>query len=240
MARRASLTQHQRQQHQATLLADLAQETQLKGQLSAQLPPKVWSRMSAKLETMTYPADRVGFLLMAAGRTQAYTEIVEEADRILLVGIDRVDVYGQGHVYKRVPAKWEVVAHLALSAGWTQIGASRLERNGAGRAANTPAPLVPEGTLPQEQDTTDQAPRQIDLVVLYEVDDASVFSRIHSDGKLMECQADGQPMEPPAFSLGEVYRWLQDRGYVPDLARFGWLDKGQGRRRRRQVYVLAI
>jgi hypothetical protein len=100
-------------------------------------------------------------------------------------------------------------------------------------------PLEPSEESPtQAQHTTEQPPRQIDLVVTYEADGAGRLARIHEDGELAEYKTDGRAAEPPARAIAELYRWLQDNGYTPDLSRFNWLDRGQGRRRRRQVYVL--
>ena len=77
----------------------------------------------------------------------------------------------------------------------------------------------------------------IQLIVLYEADGAATFARIHSGGKLLEFKADGQVIEAPTNDLNELYRWLQDHDFIPDMTRFGWLDRNQGNRRRRQVYT---
>ena len=78
---------------------------------------------------------------------------------------------------------------------------------------------------------------EVELIVLYEADGAAAFARIHSGGKLLEFKADGQVIEAPTNDLNELYRWLQDHDFIPDMTRFGWLDRNQGNRRRRQVYT---
>jgi hypothetical protein len=55
--------------------------------------------------------------------------------------------------------------------------------------------------------------------------------------ELLEFKLDGQVMDPPAATLSDIYRWLGTNGYVPDMEQFKWLDRHEGRRRRRQVYV---
>jgi hypothetical protein len=123
-----------------------------------------------------------------------------------------------------------------LTAGWCQVGRGLLEKRRAGSATNTPALEAPEGTQTQTQDTTDQAPRQVEIVAVYEADGAGGLARIHDDGKLAEYKADGQAADPPAGTLKDLYHWLEAHGYTP--AGFQWLDRGPGNRCRRQVYVL--
>ena len=75
---------------------------------------------------------------------------------------------------------------------------------------------------------------QVDLIVAYEADGAQFVPRIRGE-ELLEFRLDGQVMDPPAPTLDGIYRWLGTNGYVPDG--FKWLDRHEGRRRRRQVYV---
>lgn len=115
---------------------------------------------------------------------------------------------------------------------------AELQKDGA-KGADTPkAPDAPTGEdTTQAHDTPANAPSQIDLIVNYETDAARTFTRLHTGGELEQFTVDGTPAEPPTRDLSELYRWLQDREYMP--AGFVWLDKGQGGRRRRQTYTRA-
>ena len=92
----------------------------------------------------------------AERRLCIYTEILQEAARLVLVGDNLVDVYGErGQAESAVPMTWPVVTHLAERAGGWLVSAGRLEKAEAGRAANTPAPMAPTSESPTHpQDTT--------------------------------------------------------------------------------------
>ena len=77
---------------------------------------------------------------------------------------------------------------------------------------------------------------QVVLIVAYEADGARFMPRIRGE-ELLEFRLDGELVEPPASTLSDIYRWLGVNGYVPDGAKFKWLDRHEGRRRRREVYV---
>jgi hypothetical protein len=81
-----------------------------------------------------------------------------------------------------------------------------------------------------------QQPQRIDLVVAYAADDARALPRVNGNGQLVAFQADGTETDAPAQSLPELYRWLQQHGYVP--AGFQWLNWEHGLRQRRQSYLL--
>jgi hypothetical protein len=75
---------------------------------------------------------------------------------------------------------------------------------------------------------------QVELIVAYEADGGQFMPRIRGE-ELLEFRLNGEVMVPPASTLDGIYRWLGANGYVPDG--FKWLDRHEGRRRRRQVYV---
>jgi hypothetical protein len=75
---------------------------------------------------------------------------------------------------------------------------------------------------------------RVELIVQYEADGAEFLPRIRGE-KLLEFKLNGQVVDPPAPNLSEIYRWLGVNGYVPD--KFTWIDRHEGRRRRRQVYI---
>ena len=77
---------------------------------------------------------------------------------------------------------------------------------------------------------------RVELIVVYEADGAQFMPRIRGE-ELLEFRLNGQAIEPPASTLGGIYRWLGANDYVPDGKRFKWIDRHEGRRRRRQVYV---
>ena len=62
------------------------------------------------------------------------------------------------------------------------------------------------------------------------------MARINANGELISFKEDGQPAEPPTQNISELYRWLQDKGYVPNG--FKWLGWEHGLRHRQQMYVL--
>jgi len=78
--------------------------------------------------------------------------------------------------------------------------------------------------------------KRVELIVVYEADGAQFMPRIRGE-ELLEFRLNGQVIEPPASTLGEIYRWLGCNDFVPDAEQFKWLDRHEGRRRRRQVYV---
>jgi hypothetical protein len=111
------------------------------------------------------------------------------------------------------------------------------DRKRAGGGGNTPA-QDPEGSDEQPHSTTDPSPgqaRRIDLIVAYEADDSKTLPHTNGNGRLVTFQADGQVVEPPASTLQDLYRWLQDAGYAPDG--FRWLGWERGLRRRLQSYI---
>jgi hypothetical protein len=112
------------------------------------------------------------------------------------------------------------------------------KENGAEGASNTPAP-DPEGSHEDLECTTTplngQAQR-IDVTVAFETDEAKTLPRINGSGHLIAFKADGQQAEPPAQTMRELYRWLQEHGYVP--ADFQWLAWEHGLRHRLQTYIL--
>jgi hypothetical protein len=75
---------------------------------------------------------------------------------------------------------------------------------------------------------------EVELIVAYEADGAQFLPRVRGE-KLLEFKWNGKVMDPPAPNLSEIYRWLGVNGYVPD--QFKWIDRHEGRRRRRQVYI---
>ena len=77
---------------------------------------------------------------------------------------------------------------------------------------------------------------QVELIVVYEADGAQFMPRIRGK-ELLEFRLDGQVVDPPASTLDGIYRWLGTNGYAPDGEKFKWLDRHEGRRRRRQVYI---
>ena len=120
------------------------------------------------------------------------------------------------------------------------IRAEEIIENGAGSNADSTAPNVgPKGTNTHSQDSTasgnGQAQR-IELIVGYTADEARSLARVNANGKLIWFLADGVAAEPPALTTSELYRWLQEHGYIPDD--FKWLGWGDGLRQRRQTYVL--
>jgi hypothetical protein len=111
------------------------------------------------------------------------------------------------------------------------------DRIGAGAVVNTPPP-DPEGPHEASHSTTTPTngqARRIDLVVAYEADDSKILPHTNGNGQLVTFQADGLVVEPPASTLQDLYRWLQDAGYVPNG--FKWLGWERGLRRRLQSYV---
>jgi len=93
-----------------------------------------------------------------------------------------------------------------------------------------------EPRLVREAPSTDW-PRRIDLIVAYEAEERRALPRINANGQLVAFKEDGRDMTPPSEDISQIYRWLQDHGYVPDG--FKWLGWERGLRQRRQTYVLA-
>jgi hypothetical protein len=101
------------------------------------------------------------------------------------------------------------------------------DRIGAGSA---------DASVTEDEHPAHSQPQRIDLTVAYAADDARVLPRINGNGQLVAFQADGTDTEAPAQTLPELYRWLQERGYVP--AGFQWLGWEHGLRQRRESYTL--
>jgi hypothetical protein len=194
------------------------------------------------------------------GNTAAVTRLAR-AETIALVRNwsqlgDDLDTYliasqSKGGVIYRVNGRCDCPdwLHNGVPGGWCKHRIARalakrateILKNGDGAESgqDSSAPKAPCSEEPvKDQNTTDRPARQIELLVLYEADGAGAFARIHSDGKLLEFKAGGQVTEAPSKDLNALYRWLQDQGYTADMTQFQWLDRNQGHRRRRQVYVL--
>ena len=115
------------------------------------------------------------------------------------------------------------------------------KENGADGASNTPAPATPEGSQEDLHSTTaptnGQAQR-IDVIVAYQADEAKVLPRTNGNGQLISFMVDGQEATSPAPTMPELYRWLQNHGYVP--GDFKWLGWEHGLRQRRQSYTRSV
>jgi hypothetical protein len=216
---------------------EVADEAELMGKLEARLPANAFQRLIARLEDMTHPSERVTCLGRVVDVVDTYTRIVQEADRIILAGPRRAEFCSNGTVYRDISVNWPLLTHIALSAGWVRIGYGRLERKRAGRDATSPSPKdAPESGTHLPDSITTPVRGQVELIVAYEADGARFMPRIRGE-ELLEFRLDGQVVDPPAPTLDGVYRWLGTNGYVPDGEQFRWLDRCEGRRRRRQVYA---
>jgi hypothetical protein len=220
-----------------TLVVDLAEEAKLSSQLKRRLPVGAFQRLTARLEDMAHPSERVTYLTKVADALDAYASIVREADRIILAGPSSAELYRDGTLYRAMPVNWHLLSHIALSAGSVRIGYTRLERDRVGRDGCSSDPTEPSESSSQPPDSAAaRRESQVELIVIYEADGAQFMPRIRGE-ELLEFRLEGQVMEPPAPTLDGIYRWLGTNGYVPDGDQFKWLDRREGRRRRRQVYV---
>jgi hypothetical protein len=216
---------------------DLTEEAKLTGELEARLPAATFQNLVSKAESLTHPTERLAYLTKVASRIGTYTRLVEEAERIVHTGPHSADIHANGKVRKDIPVNWNVLSHIALTAGWVRTGYTRLDRDNAER------PTITTGTEELHKSvmhSPDPAAAldvdKVELIVLYESDGAQFLPRVRSV-EVLEFKRNGEVMDLPAPTRDGVYRWLGTNGYVPAMEEFRWLDRHEGRRRRRQVYV---
>jgi hypothetical protein len=215
-------------------------------------------RIRAELETQHKPDPTQADPLDAA-LTKARAAF--EGDKAALARLEKAaELVKAGAVKDLGGGQWEVIGQsgrayhvngacqcedYAHRAGWCKhrlavalVRRAELLKNGTGSAANTPGPEpAPEGTDTQGQNTTPPGPVQIELVVVYETDDANFLPRTGA-AELLSFKADGRAAQPPTRDLNALYRWMGERGYIP--AGRMWLGRAiGGKRQRRQVYALA-
>jgi hypothetical protein len=216
--------------------------------------PNPWVRavMDAAQLAMTYFADQGN---KAALKRLPRAQVIAEAQNWTRLG-DRLDTWlipsstKAGVLYQvngrctcpdyernSVPGGW--CKHRLARALAKRAAEILKKENGAEGAANTPAP-DPEGSYEDLNLTTaptsGQAQR-IELIVAYRADEAKVLPRTNGNGQLVAFKADGLMSEPPAPTLPDLYRWLEEHGYAPGS--FRWLGWEHGLRRRLQTYVQA-
>jgi len=119
------------------------------------------------------------------------------------------------------------------------------ENDEAEDADTPPAPgpeTNPTDSESQADSTTDAPKAQAALVVQYDAGSSGAYlqpcgSDTGRQGTLIGFKVNGKTQPAPAHSVFECRMWLAENDYHPDYPRWQWLDRGNGTRRRSEVYV---